>query len=217
MENVQQFIFRNEPGDRYLGSVSNLMQNLFEYAESKIDSPAPTSPDPNLSPKSRARSASAVYENPHRPYVALSVFRMCILADPLMEEFFDSDLTNSWKLEVLIAEEKIKPAGPAGWLGGIVSAVLTDENKVSQCGARLNAFLTVHSHRNVSTASQTKWENASKYRQSRTAPHLAKPTHQSNHKHETPCSLLLQAETRAPTNLSLKSLKLLSTPCQQLP
>lgn len=61
---------------------------------------------------------------------------MCILADSLLEEFFEADLTNSWRLEVLIAEEKPKQAGATaavgGWWGGIVSAVMTDENKVSR-------------------------------------------------------------------------------------
>lgn len=193
------------------------MQNLFEFAESKIDSPALGSPDPSLSPKSRARSASVVYENPHRPYVALSVFRMCILADPLMEEFFDSDLTNSWKLEVLIAEEKIKAAGPAGWLGGIVSAVLTDENKVGESGVSGELFLTLHFRRNVSTASQTKLENVLKYKQSRTAPPLVRPTRRSNLKHETRYSPRRLAEIRARINLFLQSLKLRSILCQRLP
>lgn len=60
---------------------------------------------------------------------------MCILADPLLEDFFESDLTNSWRLEVLIAEEKPKQPGAGGavggWWGGIVNAVMTDENKVN--------------------------------------------------------------------------------------
>ncbi len=92
-------------------------------------SQAPTfNPDGSRVP--RMRSASVVYQNPHRPYLGLATFRMCILADPLLEDFFDTDLTNSWKLEVLVPEEKVLPAGPAGWLGGILTAVLTDENKV---------------------------------------------------------------------------------------
>lgn len=129
-----QFIFRNEPGDRYLGSVSNLMQNLFEYAEStkpEEDEPEETAAEPEED-GSRRRSVSVVYDNPRRPYLGLATFRMCILADPLLEDFFDSDLTKSWKLEVLIAEEKPKQPGAVGWLGGIVNAVLTDENKVSR-------------------------------------------------------------------------------------
>ncbi|ORY75652.1 rab-GTPase-TBC domain-domain-containing protein [Leucosporidium creatinivorum] len=131
------FIFRNEPGDRYLGSVSNLIQNLFEYAEStKPEENPPRSPSLGRSPDpstGRPRANSIVSDNPHRPYLALATFRMCILADPLLEDFFESDLTNSWRLEVLIAEEKPKQPGAGGavggWWGGIVNAVMTDENK----------------------------------------------------------------------------------------
>lgn len=136
-----QFIFRNEPGDRYLGSVSNLIQNLFEYAESTKPEENPPlspslgrSPDPNTG---RPRANSIVSDNPHRPYLALATFRMCILADPLLEDFFESDLTNSWRLEILIAEEKPKAPGAGGavggWWGGLVNAVMTDENKVRSC------------------------------------------------------------------------------------
>lgn len=108
------------------------MQNLFEYAEStkpEEDEPEEAAAA-DLNEDGSRRSISVVYDNPRRPYLGLATFRMCILADPLLEDFFDSDLTKSWKLEVLIAEEKPKPAGAAGWLGGIVNAVLTDENKV---------------------------------------------------------------------------------------
>ncbi|KAL8283146.1 hypothetical protein RQP46_005924 [Phenoliferia psychrophenolica] len=132
------FIFRNEPGDRYLGSVSNLMQNLFEYAEStKPDAPSSTdrspSPPPAASSNGGARRQSLVSENPNRPYLGLSTFRMCVLADPLLEDFFASDLTQSWRLDVLIAEEKPKApgavGGAVGWLGGLVSSVMTESNK----------------------------------------------------------------------------------------
>ncbi|BGP45006.1 hypothetical protein JCM10450v2_000821 [Rhodotorula kratochvilovae] len=112
------YIFRNEPGDRYLGSVSNLLQNLFEFAES-------TKPDPSTLPPS-----SSDADEEHRPFLSLATFRMCILADALLEDFFDADLTGSWRLEVLVPEEKPKPQTIAGgWLRGIVSAVVTDENK----------------------------------------------------------------------------------------
>lgn len=90
---------------------------MFEYAAS-------TQPDP-----SDDDSTSPVTENVDKPYLALATFRMCVLADPLLEDFFESDLTNSWQLEILIPEEKPKPAGAGGWWGGIVSSVLTDENK----------------------------------------------------------------------------------------
>jgi len=57
---------------------------------------------------------------------------MCILADALLEDFFESDLTASWRLDVLVPEEKPKPQTIAGgWWREIVNAVTTDENKVS--------------------------------------------------------------------------------------
>lgn len=62
---------------------------------------------------------------------------MCILADALLEDFFESDLTASWRLEVLVPEDKPKPQTIAGgWWRGIVNAVTTDENKVSKPPAR---------------------------------------------------------------------------------
>ncbi|GAA5922571.1 uncharacterized protein JCM15063_003347 [Sporobolomyces koalae] len=117
---VLLFIFRNEPGDRYLGSVSNLIQNLFEYAETT----KPVIPDEGDS------ASSDPTENPNRPFLSLATFRMCILADALLEDFFESDLTASWRLEVLVPEDKPKPQTIAGgWWSSIVSAVTTDENK----------------------------------------------------------------------------------------
>ncbi|SCV68775.1 BQ2448_896 [Microbotryum intermedium] len=119
------YIFRNEPGDRYLGSVSNLIQNLFEFAESTAPQ---TAPDPHTG---RARAPSREGDDPQKPALALATFRMCVLADPLLEDFFESDLTASWRLEILLAEDQPKQAKGAvgGWWGGIVSAVMTDENK----------------------------------------------------------------------------------------
>ncbi|GAA5849918.1 hypothetical protein JCM8547_000954 [Rhodosporidiobolus lusitaniae] len=112
------FIFRNEPGDRYLGSVSNILQNLFEFGETT----KPQLPDGDAS--------SDPHTDTHRPFLSLATFRMCILADALLEDFFESDLSGTWRLEVLVPPEPPKPATVAqGWLRGIVSAVVTDENK----------------------------------------------------------------------------------------
>ncbi|GAA5890230.1 hypothetical protein JCM8208_002744 [Rhodotorula glutinis] len=127
------YIFRNEPGDRYLGSVSNLLQNLFEFAESTKPDPAsfpPPTSSSSSSPSLDASTTSNAVDEEHHPFLSLATFRMCILADALLEDFFDSDLTKSWRLEVLVPEEKPKPQTIAGgWLRGIVSAVVTDENK----------------------------------------------------------------------------------------
>lgn len=121
------FIFRNEPGDRYLGSVSNTLQNLFEFGETtKPELP----PAADSSPSSSDPSADSATDST-RPFLSLATFRMCILADALLEDFFESDLTATWRLEVLVPEEKPKPQTVAGgWWRGVVSAVVTDENKV---------------------------------------------------------------------------------------
>lgn len=98
--------------------MSNLLQNLFEFAETT---------KPALPADSQLKE-----DDPERPFLALATFRMCILTDALLEEFFESDLTQSWRLEVLVPEEKPKPQTRAGgWWGGLVEAVMTDENKVN--------------------------------------------------------------------------------------
>ncbi|GAA6011687.1 hypothetical protein JCM8202_004117 [Rhodotorula sphaerocarpa] len=131
------FIFRNEPGDRYLGSVSNLLQNLFEYGETT----KPALPE----------GSAPADDDQDRPFLALATFRMCILTDALLEEFFESDLTQSWRLEVLVPEEKPKAQSRAGgWWGGIMEAVMTDENKerfnrlADEVGKRLDIHSEEH-------------------------------------------------------------------------
>ncbi|KAG0142208.1 hypothetical protein CROQUDRAFT_662847 [Cronartium quercuum f. sp. fusiforme G11] len=117
------FIFRNEPGDQYLAAVSKLMQNAFEYADAlqnehqekeavaankegdsdkvptEVKSAEPAEPIPeNTNDKPKIST-----NNPHRPYLGLATFRMCVLADELLESFFETDFTNSWKLAADLA------------------------------------------------------------------------------------------------------------------
>jgi hypothetical protein len=73
---------------------------------------------------SRPRSAS-INDNPRSPYLSLATFRMVVLADELLESFFDTDLTESWKLEMQVVETPLR----TGFLGGIINALVTDENK----------------------------------------------------------------------------------------
>ena len=146
--------------------------------------PLPARPGSSSKPGgSHRRTPSIVSENPNRPYLGLSTFRMCVLADPLLEDFFASDLTQSWKLEVLIAEEKPKVAGAVGgavgWFGGLVSSVMTEENKVRacSCSSRAPASSDGNYHRrNASTGSQTKSGGASRSRRSSTGPASASST-----------------------------------------
>ncbi|PLW14373.1 hypothetical protein PCASD_19392 [Puccinia coronata f. sp. avenae] len=117
------FIFRNEPGDHYLAAVSKLMQNSFEYADamqkesrnkqtagSKGDTvsektdeqiqqegTAPANVEPAGDAKTSTNPDVKTSTNPDA-YLGLSTFRMCVLADEILESFFETDFTQSWKL-----------------------------------------------------------------------------------------------------------------------
>jgi hypothetical protein len=94
------------------------------------------SKSPNLVPSSveeTRRRSHSVSENPHRPYLNLATFRMVVLADELLEAFFDTQFSASWKLEQVLSETPSKQ----GFFSGLVGQVLTDEHKVS-----MNNFLS---------------------------------------------------------------------------
>ncbi|CAK9780962.1 TBC-domain-containing protein [Cutaneotrichosporon oleaginosum] len=129
------FIFRNEPGDIYLAAVSRFILNAYEFGDA-------TAPESSLPPlqdevngeaqtatQSRERSDSAA--GPHNlPYLSLPTFRMVVLADELLEQFFEHSLTESFQLEDTEEEDYHKThAKPDGLLGGLVNLVYTDENK----------------------------------------------------------------------------------------
>ncbi|GAA95389.1 uncharacterized protein L969DRAFT_44592 [Mixia osmundae IAM 14324] len=125
------FIFRNEPGDQYLGAVSNLMQNCFEYAEA-LQPPADKAAEDRQEEerKTHGRRKSLVEENSRHPYLNLATFRMVVLADELLESFFDADLTHSWQLEVLVDETPVAPKTGAGrLLGGLIGMFVNDDNR----------------------------------------------------------------------------------------
>lgn len=108
------FIFRNEPGDHYLAAVSKLMQNSFEYADAmqkgslnnkqevgskgstvtETDQPQQEGTAPTVAEPTEDAKPST---NPDA-YLGLSTFRMCVLADEILESFFETDFTQSWKL-----------------------------------------------------------------------------------------------------------------------
>jgi predicted transport protein len=127
------FIFRNEPGDIYLAAVSRFILNAYEFGDA-------TAPESSLPPvqdelngeaqtatQSRERSDSAA--GPHNlPYLSLPTFRMVVLADELLEQFFEHSLTDSFQLEDTEEEDYHKThAKPDGLLGGLVNLVYTDE------------------------------------------------------------------------------------------
>lgn len=51
---------------------------------------------------------------------------MVVLADELLESFFDSDFSASFRLDEPAAPI---PETPTGLLGGLMSTILTDDNK----------------------------------------------------------------------------------------
>ncbi|KAG8901611.1 hypothetical protein FRC00_006004 [Tulasnella sp. 408] len=107
------FIFRNEPGDAYLGAVSRFMTNAFEYGDSLLEKADGTGEDPENAPT-------------NQPYLTLPTFRMVVLADEILESFFDSDLSASFRFDEPAAPI---PEEPTGLLGGLMSTILTKENK----------------------------------------------------------------------------------------
>lgn len=114
------FIFRYEIGDAYLGAVSRFMTNAFEYGDA-------------LLPQSEeAKEGDAEPESPrpvesNQPYLNLATFRMVVLADEVLESFYETDLSASFKLQHL--PEMELPISSSGFLGDIWSSIATDSNK----------------------------------------------------------------------------------------
>ncbi|KAJ3521706.1 hypothetical protein NM688_g8980 [Phlebia brevispora] len=81
------FIFRFEIGDAYLGAVSRFMSNAFEYGDA-------------LLPRAEgADDDSPTQIESNQPYINLATFRMVVLADEILESFFESDFTSTFRLE----------------------------------------------------------------------------------------------------------------------
>ncbi|KAK0207665.1 rab-GTPase-TBC domain-containing protein [Armillaria fumosa] len=114
------FIFRYEIGDAYLGAVSRFMTNAFEYGDALLPRPEdetgedgePSSPPPIAS---------------NQPYLNLATFRMVVLADEVLESFFETDLSASFRLDPLPDMEL--PTSNSGLLSDIWSTIATDSNK----------------------------------------------------------------------------------------
>lgn len=114
------FIFRYEIGDAYLGAVSRFMTNAFEYGDALLPQPEDeTGEDGELS--------SPPHIAPNQPYLNLATFRMVVLADEVLESFFETDLSASFRLDPLPDMEL--PISNSGLLGDIWSTIATDSNK----------------------------------------------------------------------------------------
>ncbi|KAF7983686.1 hypothetical protein HWV62_19599 [Athelia sp. TMB] len=107
------FIFRYEIGDAYLGAVSRFMTNAFEYGDALL--PQPEDGEPPASAGSNT------------PYLNLATFRMVVLADEVLESFFETDLSASFRLEPV--PDLDLPASNNGILGDIWSNIATTDNK----------------------------------------------------------------------------------------
>jgi len=101
------FVTRRSEEERVLGAVSGFIRRCFEYAD----------PDRNrdqlipISPKEEANVAL----NPQRPlHITLPTFRMVILADETLENFFDTGFADSFNL--LSTESSPVPPTAAGYL-----------------------------------------------------------------------------------------------------
>ncbi|TDL23752.1 TBC-domain-containing protein [Rickenella mellea] len=110
------FIFRYEVGDAYLGAVSRFMTNAFEYGDALL--PQETNEDGSL-------KSPTVGNN--QPYLNLATFRMVVLADEILESFFETDLSASFRLEPVV-DVPLTPSS-SGLLGGLLSNIVTDGNK----------------------------------------------------------------------------------------
>lgn len=109
------FIFRYEIGDAYLGAVSRFMSNAFEYGDALL-------PRPEGSPE----DAPTPPVETNQPYLSLATFRMVVLADEVLESFFETDLSASFRLEPVPLMEL--PPSSSGFLGGLWSNIATDSN-----------------------------------------------------------------------------------------
>ncbi|EJD07449.1 TBC-domain-containing protein [Fomitiporia mediterranea MF3/22] len=110
------FIFRFEVGDAYLGAVSRFMTNAFEYGDALL---------PRVEGEDETKTPPIAN---NQPYLNLATFRMVVLADEILESFFQTDLSASFQLENLSVEVPL-PQSNSGFLGGLISSIVTDDNK----------------------------------------------------------------------------------------
>ncbi|EGN95103.1 hypothetical protein SERLA73DRAFT_170974 [Serpula lacrymans var. lacrymans S7.3] len=110
------FIFRYEIGDAYLGAVSRFMTNAFEYGDALL--PRQENGEPGESSPPHIAS--------NQPYLNLATFRMVVLADEILEAFFETDLSASFRLEPV---PDLELPTNNGFLGDLWSNIATADNK----------------------------------------------------------------------------------------
>ncbi|KZT70826.1 TBC-domain-containing protein [Daedalea quercina L-15889] len=111
------FIFRYEVGDAYLGAVSRFMSNAFEYGDALLPRPDDAEPNDDSTPP---------HIESNQPYMNLATFRMVVLADEILESFFETDFNSTFKLEPVPLD---LPSSNPSVLGSLWSNIATDDNK----------------------------------------------------------------------------------------
>ena len=92
------------------------MSNAFEYGDALL--PRPEGADEENSPSPQIET--------NQPYLSLATFRMVLLADEILESFFETDLSASFRLEPVPLMEL--PPANNGFLGGLWSNIASDNN-----------------------------------------------------------------------------------------
>ena len=121
------------------------MANAFEYGDALLPQPPPDSPESNISNDDDPTSPQL---GSNQPYLNLATFvlfgllllyfspdtelclyrfRMVVLAEEVLESFFETDLSESFKLHPL-PDAELSPAN-SGLLGDIWSSIASDNNK----------------------------------------------------------------------------------------
>lgn len=92
------------------------MSNAFEYGDALLPRPEGADEENSSSPQIET----------NQPYLSLATFRMVLLADEILESFFETDLSASFRLEPVPLMEL--PPANNGFLGGLWSNIASDNN-----------------------------------------------------------------------------------------
>lgn len=115
------------------------MTNAFEYGDALLPRPEdetgevdePSSPPPIASNQPYLNLATYALKHPpnfvNDAHPCAHRFRMVVLADEVLESFFETDLSASFRLDPLPDMEL--PTSNSGLLGDIWSTIATDSNK----------------------------------------------------------------------------------------
>ncbi|ORX96196.1 TBC-domain-containing protein [Basidiobolus meristosporus CBS 931.73] len=103
------FLFRKEKDDRYLRAVSNLLQNSIQYSESALHSA-----DPQVLETVDGNGdilSTVVEREDDGIIVSLPTFRMIVLTDETLEQFFDYKFAASFQLTANSSTDRQKGLG----------------------------------------------------------------------------------------------------------